>query len=281
MDDLPARRRRRRARLVAAGAARFRRISSRRLEACRWLVRRASASTARRLGVRAPPAAAAATALRRSQELRTCSDKLVLSLEDDAPLRGDRAVFLIDIMNPCWIWPAPISTRVTAIAARVGQLPFNFQIGEDVKKIRLRPPATADGELEVRLDGCDGELIARLPLAPAVAEPGGDRAAGDDAQPRSRTPRPLLHVHRPRHRPDLGDRLGRARRGGHDGVDAATPHAARAALRLGAAARRGARPGVRRAACWATASRSIRLDGVLHAPCDGEIDLGRTDRRTR
>ena len=40
-----------------------------------------------------------------SQDLRTCTDKVVLSLEDDAPLRGNRAVFLIDIMNPCWILP--------------------------------------------------------------------------------------------------------------------------------------------------------------------------------
>jgi hexosaminidase len=37
-----------------------------------------------------------------------------------------------------------------------------------VKKIPLRKPHTAAGELEVRIDGCEGEKIATLPLAPAV-----------------------------------------------------------------------------------------------------------------
>jgi len=50
-------------------------------------------------------------------------------------------------------------------------VPFNFQIGKDVEKIVLHAPGTADGELEVRLDGCDGERIASLPLAPAVTNP--------------------------------------------------------------------------------------------------------------
>jgi len=107
----------------------------------------------------------------KSQELRLCSDRLTLSLEDDAPVRGDRAVFLIDIMNPCWLWPAANLEHGATLTARVGQVPFNFQIGKDVEKIVLRPPATADGELEVRLDGCDGERIASLPLAPAVSNP--------------------------------------------------------------------------------------------------------------
>jgi hexosaminidase len=37
-----------------------------------------------------------------------------------------------------------------------------------VKAIELRQPATAAGELEVRIDDCKGERIAVLPLAPAV-----------------------------------------------------------------------------------------------------------------
>jgi hexosaminidase len=106
-----------------------------------------------------------------SQELKTCSNKLVISLEDDAPLTGDRATFLIDIMNPCWIYPDADLTGIASITAAVGQVPFNFQIGADRAKIALRPPATPQGELEVRLDSCDGERIATLPLAPAAASP--------------------------------------------------------------------------------------------------------------
>jgi hexosaminidase len=103
-----------------------------------------------------------------SQDLATCTDKLVLNLEDDAPLAGPRAVFLIDIENPCWVLPATDLTRAQQLTAAVGQVPFNFQIGHDIEAIRLRAPQTPAGELEVRLDGCDGAPLAVLPLAPAA-----------------------------------------------------------------------------------------------------------------
>ncbi len=108
---------------------------------------------------------------RDSHELKTCSGKLDLSLEDDAPVNGPRAVFLVDILNPCWIYPAAELGGVSAIGAAVGQVPFNFQIGDAVNQIKFRTPATRDGELEVRLDSCDGERIAVLPLKPAVGNP--------------------------------------------------------------------------------------------------------------
>jgi len=118
----------------------------------------------------APPPPPPGPKHRRSHDLSTCADKLVLSLEDDAPVRGERAVFLIDIMQPCWIWRGADLTGVRAVGAEVGQAPFNFQIGDDVHAIRFRPPATRAGELEVRL-GCEGERIAVLPLAPAASNP--------------------------------------------------------------------------------------------------------------
>ncbi|MGH8177425.1 MAG: family 20 glycosylhydrolase [Steroidobacter sp.] len=105
---------------------------------------------------------------RASRDMSLCSKDLVLSLEDDAPLKGERAVFHVDILNPCWIYEGVDLSKITAIEAAVGQLPFNFQIGEDIKKIPLRAPATPAGELEVRLDGCEGEKIAALPLASAA-----------------------------------------------------------------------------------------------------------------
>ncbi|TLY62009.1 MAG: beta-hexosaminidase [Gammaproteobacteria bacterium] len=104
-----------------------------------------------------------------SQDLKTCTDKLVLSLEDDAPLRGERAIFLIDIMNPCWIFESADLSQARSLQAAVGQVPFNFQIGRDIEAIKLNPPRTPDGELEVRMDGCEGEPIAVLPLASAVS----------------------------------------------------------------------------------------------------------------
>jgi hexosaminidase len=111
---------------------------------------------------------------RTSQELRLCTEKVALNLEDDAPADGPRAVFLTDIMNGCWIWPGADLTGVTRLDAEVGQLPFNFQIGDDIKKVVLRPPATPEGELEVR-DGCTGPVLATLPLAPATRSQGVTR----------------------------------------------------------------------------------------------------------
>ena len=109
---------------------------------------------------------------RNSHQLNLCTERLVLSLEDDAPIDGERAVFLTDIMNPCWIYPLVDLTNGATLQAAVGQLPFNYQIGDDAKKIELRPPSTPDGELEVFAPGCEGARIASLPLAPAVAQQG-------------------------------------------------------------------------------------------------------------
>jgi hexosaminidase len=106
---------------------------------------------------------------RSSQELRLCSEHLALNLEDDAPVEGPRAIFYLDLMNPCWIYQAARLDRVNGIDAAVGQVPFNFEIGADRDRIHLPVPTTPAGELEVHVDGCDGEIWVRLPLAPAAA----------------------------------------------------------------------------------------------------------------
>ncbi len=103
-----------------------------------------------------------------SQDLRSCSSKLQLNLEDDAPVNGKRAVFLIDIMDPCWILPAADLSQAFGLTVAVGQLPFNFQIGKDRESIHLNPAHSAAGELEVRVDQCAGAPLLVLPLAPAV-----------------------------------------------------------------------------------------------------------------
>jgi hexosaminidase len=131
---------------------------------------------------------------RSSHQLKLCSERIALSLEDDAPIAlidGERAVFLIDIMNPCWIDPAVDLTNGATLVAAVGQLPFNFQIGDDVKKIELRPPATPEGELEVFAGGCSGPRIASLPLAPAASENGVTVLPAVRLEPRSGGPQDL------------------------------------------------------------------------------------------
>ena len=86
--------------------------------------------------------------------------------------RGDRAVFNVDIVNPCWVWRDVDLARGATLTAAVGQVPFNFQIGRDADAIRRGDARTAEGELEVRTGDCTGEPAARVPLAAAAASDG-------------------------------------------------------------------------------------------------------------
>ena len=117
----------------------------------------------------------AALRTRVSGQLKRCTSSVPLLMIDDAPAAFDkRAMFDVDIFNPCWIWEGADLSKGATLVARVGQLPFNFQVGKDRDKIPLRAPATPEGELEVRLaqtDGCTGERIAVLPLGKAVQNP--------------------------------------------------------------------------------------------------------------
>jgi hexosaminidase len=107
---------------------------------------------------------------RSSHQLQPCTRKLLLSLEDDAPVNtGEpRAVFSIDVLNPCWMFTGVDLRHVTGVQAAVGQVPFNFRVGAERQAIKLNPPRTSAGELEVRIDSCEGPPVAVLPLEPAV-----------------------------------------------------------------------------------------------------------------
>lgn len=108
---------------------------------------------------------------RYSQQLRLCSEKLPLAIEDDAPQSGPRAVFLLDLINPCWILADQDLKKPTRLTANVGQIPFNFQLGAERAAIKLAPPQSESGELQIRLDDCEGPVFAAISLAPAHADP--------------------------------------------------------------------------------------------------------------
>jgi hexosaminidase len=112
----------------------------------------------------------AGTTLRRdSHSLEQCSNGIGLLLEPNgngaAPANGPLA---IDIMNPCWIDRGVDLSDAPRIVAAVAPLPFNFEIGADAAKIRVGDARTAEGELEIHIDGCDTPVRAFLPLAPAA-----------------------------------------------------------------------------------------------------------------
>lgn len=105
---------------------------------------------------------------REDRELELCSQSIVLALEDDAPLQGDRESYLVDIQNPCWIWKNAPLTSLSAIRASVGQVPFNFEIGEAIHNVVVEAADGEVGSLKVRLGSCDGPVIAEASLATAV-----------------------------------------------------------------------------------------------------------------
>jgi len=108
---------------------------------------------------------------REDRELELCSESIVLALEDDAPLQGERESYLVDIQNPCWIWRDAPLTSLSAIRASVGQVPFNFEIGEAIHNVVVEAADGGGGSLKVRLGTCDGPVIAKASLATAVGNP--------------------------------------------------------------------------------------------------------------
>ena len=108
----------------------------------------------------------ALAALRRnSHDLELCSDGIGLLLQPGAATGNPLAV---DIMNPCWIDRGVDLSGGPRVLAAVVALPFNFEIGADVAKIRIGDALTAQGELEVHVDGCGTPAVAKLPLPVAV-----------------------------------------------------------------------------------------------------------------
>src|SRR5262249_40499869 len=88
------------------------------------------------------------------------------------------AIHWVDIMHPCWIWRGAPLDGATRLNAKVGRLPFNFSIGDDIHKIKFEPPATAAGELNVHRDSCDGPIIATIPLEAATKTTGVAEVTG-------------------------------------------------------------------------------------------------------
>ncbi|MBS0226020.1 MAG: family 20 glycosylhydrolase [Proteobacteria bacterium] len=107
---------------------------------------------------------------RSDEELATCTRKLVLRLEDDGPRIGDRAIFNVDIFDPCWTWKRAPLTGIAEVQVRAGRIPYFFQLAHDESSRVFKPARTAHGELELRA-GCDGQALATVPLP---AQPDAD-----------------------------------------------------------------------------------------------------------
>ncbi len=108
---------------------------------------------------------------RDNHQLMLCSTGGALNLEAPGPVASEhRPTYLADFTNPCWQWKDADMTGVARIAIAAGRLPFNF-LGVDDDKIPLRRQTTAEGELIVHADGCDGPVIATVPMPWVGADP--------------------------------------------------------------------------------------------------------------
>ncbi|HVJ36695.1 MAG TPA: family 20 glycosylhydrolase [Stenotrophomonas sp.] len=114
---------------------------------------------------------AASLRTRSDEELAMCTGKLMLRLEDDGPREGERAIFNVDIFNPCWEWKQADLRGTTELNIRAGRLPYYFQLAHDEPLRTFQPAHSANGELVVR-NGCEGPTLANVKL-PAKTDPDG------------------------------------------------------------------------------------------------------------
>lgn len=128
----------------------------------------------------------AASLLSRSDEqLALCpgEGKLLLRLEDDGPAEGERAVFNVNIFNPCWLWKDADLDGIATLRVRAGQIPYYFQLAHDEPQRRFSPARSAHGEMDVLTGNCTGKPLVSVPLP---AAPGADGFITlDAALPRS------------------------------------------------------------------------------------------------
>ncbi|PWK81836.1 family 20 glycosylhydrolase [Fulvimonas soli] len=80
-------------------------------------------------------------------------------------------VYVVNLFNACQQWPEAPLDGVTAVRFDLARLPDNYQLAHEAKLVVRRPPATPHGELEIRLDRCDGPPLATLPLPDPAATP--------------------------------------------------------------------------------------------------------------
>jgi hexosaminidase len=108
----------------------------------------------------------AALSTRSSSELRACPGGdlgLRVPLLPDLD-RPDTPVYNVDLFRSCWVYPDARLDEAVAIHVDAARLARNYGLAQDQAKVVAYPASTAHGELEVRLDTCDGTVLARLPL---------------------------------------------------------------------------------------------------------------------
>ncbi len=103
---------------------------------------------------------------RNDEHLDLCpaEGKLLLRLEDDGPADGARAVFNVNIFNPCWFWQNANVDGIGKLRVRAGNIPYYFQLAHDEPQRRFEKARSAHGEMDILSGQCDGKPLATVPL---------------------------------------------------------------------------------------------------------------------
>ena len=81
---------------------------------------------------------------RRSDELLSCVGRRAGAAPGRRwPARGTRAVFNVDIFQPCWRWPQAQLDGIGSVEVRAGRIPYYFQLAHDEPKRRFEKRARA------------------------------------------------------------------------------------------------------------------------------------------
>ncbi|MEI7036849.1 beta-N-acetylhexosaminidase [Fulvimonas yonginensis] len=75
-----------------------------------------------------------------------------------------RPVYTVNLFNACQLWPVAPLDGTTALHVDLARLPNNYQLAHEAGLVVQRKAATAHGELVIRRDGCDGPVLASVPL---------------------------------------------------------------------------------------------------------------------
>ena len=108
---------------------------------------------------------------RNSGELLNCpGSDFTLRVQPMPDATSVAPVYNLNVFDACRRYPAARLDGVQSIRVQVARLPRNYALAHDAKLVKSHPAATANGELVVRRDRCDGPTVATLPL-PAVDGP--------------------------------------------------------------------------------------------------------------
>ncbi len=108
-----------------------------------------------------------------SDELQSCNPGGGLPLRLPGPsIDGIEISYLVDIFDPCWIYPAVDLDAIHHVEIAAAERPYNYQLWKDIDKVVTRPSAHDGAELQIHLDTCSGATVAAMPLAGATDKDG-------------------------------------------------------------------------------------------------------------